>query len=207
MSNQDTEAAQAYHESTKLSYINLRNKPPIYKSYDGLQVFPLPTNFSMSKTSTLDAVAGVNPGDATTFDLGLLARCLFFSVGLVRKGVFPKAGEVRFRAAASAGGLYPIETYLVCKDIPGLEAGVYHFSPRDFALRQLRKGDYRSELYKATGDNQSIAESLATLVFTSVFWRSAWKYRARSYRYCFWDNGTILANLLATVSTEGCRHG
>ncbi len=205
MSNQDTEAAQAYHESTKLSYINLRNKPPIYKSYDELQVFPLPTDFSMSKTSTLDAVAGVGPGDVAAFDIGLLARCLFYSVGLVRKGVFPKAGEVRFRAAASAGGLYPIETYLVCKDIPGLEAGVYHFSPRDFALRQLRKGDYRSELYGATGEDSSVSGSPVTLIFTSIFWRSAWKYRARSYRYCFWDNGTILANLLATVSTEGLQ--
>ena len=203
MSNQDIEAARVYHEFTKLSYINLRNKPPIYKSYADLPVFPLPTNFSESKTSTLDAVAGVYEGDGASPDLGALARWLFFSAGLVRKGVFPKAGEVRFRAAASAGGLYPIETYLVCKDIPGLEAGVYHFSPRDFALRQLRKGDYRSELYRATGGDRSISGSSATLVFTAVFWRSAWKYRVRSYRYCFWDNGTILANLLATVSAEG----
>ena len=203
MSNRDIDAAQTYHESTKLSYINLRNKPPIYKSYAGLPSFPLPTDFSKPTTSTLNAVAGVNPGDVAALDIGTLARCLFFSVGLVRKVVFPKAGEVRFRAAASAGGLYPIETYLVCRDIPGLEAGVYHFSPRDFALRQLRKGDYRGELYRAPGVDSSVAGSPATLVFTSVFWRSAWKYRARSYRYCFWDNGTILANLLATVSAEG----
>ena len=203
MSNRDIEAARVYHESTKLSYINLRNKPPIYKSYAGLPSFPLPTDFSKPTTSTLDAVASVDRGDGASLDLGALARCLFFSAGLIRKGVFPKAGEVRFRAAASAGGLYPIEVYVVCKDIPGLDAGVYHFSPRDFALRQLRKGDYRGELYRATGGDQPISGSPATLVFTAVFWRSAWKYRVRSYRYCFWDNGTILANLLATVSAGG----
>ena len=203
MSNQDIEAAQVYHESTKLSYINLRNKPPIYKSYADLPGFPLPTNFSNPKTSTLDAVASVNQGDGASLDLDALARLLFFSAGLIRRGVFPKAGEVRFRAAASAGGLYPIETYVVCEDIPGLEAGVYHFSPRDFTLRQLRKGDYRDELYSSTGGDQSISRSSATIAFTAVFWRSAWKYRIRSYRYCFWDNGTILANLLATVSAGG----
>ena len=35
------------------------------------------------------------------------------------------------------------------------------------------------------------------------FWRSAWKYRERGYRYCYWDNGTILANLAATANTLG----
>ena len=42
MSNRDTEAARAYHEATKLSYINLNNKPPLYKRYTGLPVVPLP---------------------------------------------------------------------------------------------------------------------------------------------------------------------
>jgi SagB-type dehydrogenase family enzyme len=38
---------------------------------------------------------------------------------------------------------------------------------------------------------------------SAIFWRSTWKYRARAYRYCFWDAGTILANLLATANAEG----
>ena len=70
----------------------------------------------------------------------------------------------------------------------------------DFSLRQLRKGDYRGELSSAAGGDQAISTSPATLIFTAIFWRSAWKYRARSYRYCFWDNGTMAANLLATAS-------
>jgi SagB-type dehydrogenase family enzyme len=41
------------------------------------------------------------------------------------------------------------------------------------------------------------------LIFSAVFWRSAWKYRGRSYRYCFWDNGTIVANLLAAATAAG----
>jgi len=35
-----------------------------------------------------------------------------------------------------------------------------------------------------------------------MFWRSAWKYRARCYRYCFWDTGTMLANLLAAAAAD-----
>jgi SagB-type dehydrogenase family enzyme len=40
-------------------------------------------------------------------------------------------------------------------------------------------------------------------VFSAIFWRSTWKYRARAYRYCFWDAGTILANLLAAANADG----
>ena len=42
-----------------------------------------------------------------------------------------------------------------------------------------------------------------TIVFSTVFWRSSWKYRTRGYRYCFWDNGTVAANLLAGAAASG----
>ena len=200
MSNQGIRAALTYHLGTKLSYINLRNKPPQYKSYIGLPVIPLPTDFILPGVPTLDAVSGVDWKAKPPLDLASLAQMLFYSAGLVRKGSVRGVGEVHFRAAASAGALYPVETYLVCKEIPELEAGVYHFSPRDFSLHQLRKGDYRGELSIAAGAGEAVVTSPATIVFTAVFWRSAWKYRARSYRYCFWDNGTIVANLLAVSS-------
>jgi hypothetical protein len=40
-------------------------------------------------------------------------------------------------------------------------------------------------------------------VFTSIPWRNAWKYQARSYRHWFWDSGVIAANLLATTVSIG----
>jgi SagB-type dehydrogenase family enzyme len=107
------------------------------------------------------------------------------------------------RAASATGALYPIEIYLVCQDIPGLKAGVYHFCPGDFSLTMLRDGDYRSFLADAAGDSSSILHSPVTLVFTSIAWRNAWKYQARSYRHWFWDSGVIAANLLATTSAHG----
>jgi SagB-type dehydrogenase family enzyme len=202
MSNQDTAAARAYHESTKLCYIDLRHKPPLYKSYPGQPIVTLPTHFPWPDLPTLDAVAA--PMGIGALDLTTLAQLLFFSAGLVKKGTLTE-GEVRFRAAASAGALYPVEVYLVSGDIPGLEAGVYHFSPADFTLHQLRLGDYRGELSSAAAGADGIGLALApvTFILTALFWRSAWKYRARSYRYCFWDAGTITANLLATATAAG----
>jgi SagB-type dehydrogenase family enzyme len=204
MSNRDRDIAHLYHESTKLFYLDLQRKPPAYKRYRALLPLPLPTEISPLAVPTLEAVAAAVPAasSAQGFDLTTLAGVLFFSVGRIRTRTFVGAGEVAFRAAASAGGLYPIEAYVVCGDLPGLAAGVYHFSPADFALRCLRQGDYRGALAQAGGD-PTVATAPGTLVFSAVFWRSAWKYRVRSYRYCFWDNGTIVANLLAATTAVG----
>ena len=203
MSNQDIRTALDYHESTKLSYINLANKPPLYKFYSGLPTVSLPRDFPHPKEDTLESVASAQPRDGASINLATLAELLFFSAGLVRMGEFSAAGKLHFRAAASAGALYPVETYIVCGEIPGLGSGVYHFSPAGFLLHQLRRGDYRAELSGAAEGQASVSTSPVTFIFTAIFWRSAWKYRTRSYRYCFWDCGTMLANLLATASAKG----
>jgi SagB-type dehydrogenase family enzyme len=105
------------------------------------------------------------------------------------------------RAASATGALYPIELYVVAGDIGGLESGVYHFDPLGFRLSQLRKGDYRTEL--AAVSNNSAATAPVTIAFTSLAWKNAWKYEARSYRHWFWDGGVIAANLLAVSTSIG----
>jgi SagB-type dehydrogenase family enzyme len=39
-----------------------------------------------------------------------------------------------------------------------------------------------------------------TIICTGTYWRNAWKYQARAYRHFGWDNGTMLANLLASAT-------
>ena len=126
---------------------------------------------------------------------------MHFSAGITKQIDYPW-GAMAFRAAACTGALYHIELYVVCGDLPGLEAGVYHFDPRENALRLLRQGDYRGALVDASGNEQSVADAPAIIVYTDVFWRNACKYQAREYRHSFWDSGTILANTLAMSS--GC---
>jgi SagB-type dehydrogenase family enzyme len=79
---------------------------------------------------------------------------------------------------------------------------VYHFGPHDFALRQLRAGDYRETLVSASGEEPAVASAPAVLICTGTYWRNAWKYQARTYRHCFWDTGTIVANLLAVAAVH-----
>ncbi len=134
-------------------------------------------------------------------DLATLSRVLHFSAGITKRKRYP-GGDMYFRAAPNTGALYHIDLYLVCGDLPDLSAGVYHFGPQDFALRQLRAGDYRSVLVEASGEEPAVAQAPSLLVSASTYWRNAWKYQARAYRHCFWDAGTLHANLLAVAATE-----
>ena len=212
MRNRELEATWAYHNGTKHSadsirssphYLDWDNQPLPLKIYSTLEPIPLPNDFPFSHVPLLTAIAapGLSSSDESVPDLKTLARLFYFSAGITKQLPYP-GGTMYFRAAACTGALYHIELYLVCGDLPDLEAGVYHFSVHDFSLRRLRSGDYRRTLLEATGGEPTVAHAPAQVVCTSTYWRNSWKYQDRAYRHCFWDSGTILANLLAVASAH-----
>jgi SagB-type dehydrogenase family enzyme len=208
----DVDAIRSYHEQTKHSPARLRsdphaldwaNMPRPFKVYPDLEPLALPRDFASSTWPALAAIADAGrAADGLPLDRRALAHLLYFSAGVLRRRTYP-GGEVFYRAAACTGALYHIDCYVVCGELPDLGAGVYHFGPHDFALRRLRAGDHRAALVAAAADDPAVRCAPAVLVYASTFWRNAWKYRARAYRHCFWDSGTILANLLAVASGTG----
>ena len=155
--------------------LDWENRPHPFKDYPGLEPRALPRE---------------------------LARLLRWGAGVARTRTLPGGDVYEFRTYSSAGALYPVEVYLVCAELEDLEAGVYHFHPRELALRQLRRGDVRSALAEAAVAPE-LEEAGTVLVLTGILWRSVWKYGARAYRHLFWDAGTMLANLLALADSEG----
>ena len=204
--NRNTEAAWKYHEATKHSYDSIRSKPHLldwtnqpspFKIYPTLEALRLPSEVRQTGVAALSAIAESIPAQTSGVpDLEAVAQLLYLSAGITRRRKHP-GGEIYFRAAACTGALYEIELYVVCGDLPGLPAGVYHFSPAEFALRRLRAGDYRGVLVAATGAEPALANAPLSVICTGTYWRNAWKYQARTYRHFGWDNGTLLANLLA----------
>jgi SagB-type dehydrogenase family enzyme len=207
MENRDLQATWAYHNGTKHSYESIRanrhyldwdNQPIPFKIYSRLEPIPLPQQLSSPGVAALQtiATAAAEKTETAVPSLQILAEILYLSAGITRRRNYP-GGEILFRAAACTGALYHIDLYIVCGDVPDLPAGVYHFGPHDFALRQLRAGDYRNVLARASGREPAIVNAPVIIGCASTYWRNAWKYQSRAYRHCYWDNGTILANLLA----------
>ncbi|MYC83279.1 MAG: SagB/ThcOx family dehydrogenase [Acidobacteria bacterium] len=216
MANSDTRAALRYHQQTKHSYHSVRfgshtldwsNRPEPFKVYSDADRVPLPDRW---RESEFPALASLLPPDSpgptrSVPDLEDLARLLYHSGGITKRKPYP-GGDILFRAASCTGALYEIELYVVCGDLNGLPAGVYHFNPREFVLERLRSGDYRGLLSAAAGREPQLSRAPLTVVSTGTYWRNAWKYRARTYRHFGWDNGTVLANLLAMSRALGFSH-
>ncbi len=152
MGNDYIEASRVFHEVTKHSYTSVRSsphfldwdiKPMPYKIYPGAASVALPRDLNLSATPTLSALSSYVPaGFSASIDTAALTRILFCAGGLTRhKQVGGE--EYHFRAAASAGALYPIEIYVAAGAVEGLESGLYHFSPGDLRMTGLRRGDWR----------------------------------------------------------------
>lgn len=213
MSPQIGSVARKYHHDTKHSYRSVRsgsdgmdfsNEPMPYKIYRDLEPTPLPPEPPRSMGNAIACISGEASAKSQPLSLEILARLFFLTAGITKQ-IEAGGGSYYFRAAACTGALYHIELYLICGDVSatqgqGLSAGVYHLAVDDYSARALRRGDYRGAVAQALGRNE---RAQATFLFTSTYWRNAWKYGARTYRHCFWDGGTMLANLLATAAAFG----
>ena len=212
MKNRDLQATWAYHDETKHShesirtnrhYLDWENQPIPFKIYSKLEPMALPQDLSSSGMTAIEAISSLEgpTNNQVVPSIQTLAEILYLSAGITKRRSYP-GGEILFRAAACTGALYHIDLYLICGDLGDLEAGVYHFGPQDFALRRLRDGEHRNALVEASGREPAIAHAPAIIVCASTYWRNAWKYQSRAYRHCYWDTGTILANLLAAAAAR-----
>ncbi|WP_133124080.1 SagB/ThcOx family dehydrogenase [Nitrosotalea sinensis] len=211
MRNYEIDATWHYHNGTKHPNGMLLNRfhvyhpshrPTPYKVYKNTSSIELTLDKNPTGVLTLDAISSQESFGNTTPDLKTLAKILYCSAGITKKIKFSGLGEVDFRAASCTGALYHIEIYIVCGNIPRLDAGVYHFDPKNMRLDVIRHGDYRGLVVDATANEQSAREAPVILIFTDVFSRNSIKYQARAYRHTFWDSGTILANTLAISSAH-----
>ena len=128
-------------------------------------------------------------------DLADVSQLLWSAQGITGRG--------GFRAAPSAGALYPLELYLVAGDIEGLSAGVYWYRPKTHELIHLASGDLRKRLASAALGQSCVRRASAVLVIASVYERSAEKYGQRGRRYAHMEVGHAAQNVYLQATARG----
>ena len=102
----------------------------------------------------------------------------------------------QLRVNSSAGALYPTEIYLQIRGIKGLIDGIYHLEVATNSLTLIYELiDDGLESYILPN---CLVKGLIFLVSCAYF-RSSWKYKNRSLRYCFLDSGHHLGAIEASA--------
>jgi SagB-type dehydrogenase family enzyme len=179
------------------------NQPNLYKRYPGIEPIQLPPERipGMGKLSAILKDGGAHKIGLGPFRLTDISRLLRLTNALTAESRFP-GGNFYYRSAASAGALYPTEIYIATRDVKDLDDGLYHYAIDWHGLIPIRRGDISNYFMKHiphSGDNAPFA----IIFLTAIFFRSAWKYHDRSYRYHLLDTGHVLEN--ATLSFKALR--
>ena len=100
-----------------------------------------------------------------------------------------------YRAAPSAGALYPLEVYMIVGNVEDLAAGVYQYKPKGHELVMILEGDMRSRLTDAALGQGPVGNAAIDIVLTSVYDRITRKYGDRGVRYALIELGHVGQNI------------
>ncbi|MCS7145147.1 MAG: SagB/ThcOx family dehydrogenase [Nitrososphaerota archaeon] len=132
--------------------------------------------------------------------LGEVSQLLWAAQGITAPQVW-----TGLRTAPSAGGLYPLEVYVVVREggVDGLEAGVYHYHPHKHELSLVAEGDLSRSLMRACVDQEWVGAAAINIVFTGVVERTRVKYGARATQYVFQESGHAAQNIYLQAEALG----
>ena len=157
---------------------------------------PIISEDGMSVSEALNRRQCIRLFSTTTVTLEQLSQLLWSGNG--QKVATPSVDAVSAasRTAPSAGGLYPIELYVVVGEVKGLKAGVYHYRSTLHSLELIQEGDIRAELSRAALGQRFIETALLTVAVTAVYERTTRKYGNRgTERYVEMDAGHTAENI------------
>jgi SagB-type dehydrogenase family enzyme len=188
------EETRYHRERMPRHQLDWSKKPSPFKDYENpLSIIQLPDpkfNVVNIWETILKRRSRRNYNSKNPLDLKILSNLLWAT-----QGTTENIGEVKLRTSPSAGGLYPIETYLNVRLVENLQTGVYHFRPQFFDLEFLKSGDHSRLLSQAALHQEMVESAQITFIWTAIVERSKWKYLQRAYRYIYLDAGHIAQNL------------
>jgi SagB-type dehydrogenase family enzyme len=226
--NEETDRLFAYHQATKHTYHSVRanahyldwaNQPDPFRTYEGAPLtvlvpdpgFPNIGTFETmgARTGRTEVAAQFDSGSRDTIQLDAiwLSRMLWHSMAVSAWKKIPRTGNrYSLRVNPSSGNLHPTETYLALRGFTGIDDGLYHYRADRHALELRSPGVWTQHLAEALQIPWA-AESSLIVGLTSIFWREAWKYRDRAYRYCCHDLGHAMVSILLAARASGLPGG
>jgi SagB-type dehydrogenase family enzyme len=204
----DWDKTKQYHQHSKHDpyrsapgpgYMDWENQPDPFRRYDGAEIIKLKKSVLDEKPFFHEALLSKNipvlPLNFTT-----LSQLFFDSLAISAWKSF-QGSKWALRVNPSSGNLHPTEGYLICGPIEGINnsPSVSHYDPKSHAL------ETRTTFPNQTWGKMSEGKNIFFIGLSSIFWREAWKYGFRAFRYCHHDMGHALAAINLACSVLGWR--
>ena len=188
----------AYHERTKhhfqkyarsLGYMDWANQPHPFRYYCGAPE----TRLELSREPPAlpyDRIYEPNGLPPLPVDLGSVSDFFRYSLALT---AWKQAGTSRWalRVNPSSGNLHPTEAYVLLASIEDKDhvTTLYHYVSETHSL------ECRASFSEGIWDSlmRDLPPGSFLVGLSSVFWREAWKYGERAFRYCQHDIGHAIA--------------
>ncbi len=199
---------QRYHQESKHSPVRYANgpesldwanQPNPFRQYIGAELIPLDKELSASNVfyDQLSSGAAVPSSDLNKESI---SRLFYFSLAI---SSWKRVGSSSWalRVNPSSGNLHPTEGYLLCGPIKGLceKPMLCHYSPAEHGL-EVRTEFSQSLWQQLWGD---LPPGTFFVGLSSIFWREAWKYGLRSFRYSQLDIGHALGAISLAAAALG----
>lgn len=110
----------------------------------------------------------------------------------------------QYRAAPSAGGRHPLETYLAVRKVDGLPGGLYRYLPDTHELLPLRVDENVSiQIRAACYGEPAVGDAAVVFIWSAIPGRTEWKYAYLAHRMIAMEAGHVCQNLYLAAQSCG----
>ncbi|MGY8761171.1 MAG: SagB/ThcOx family dehydrogenase [Nitrospinaceae bacterium] len=189
-----------YHRSAPSpGYMDWENQPDPFRHYEGAETIKL-QKVSLNEGPLFHKA--LQPGNTSPLPLNFetLSQLFFDSLAISAWKSF-QGSKWALRVNPSSGNLHPTEGYLICGPLEGVSSSpsVSHYCPKTHGL------EMRTTFSNQTWEQMGSPENTFFIGLSSIYWREAWKYGLRAFRYCHHDMGHALAAINVACSALGWR--
>lgn len=179
---------------------------PAEPAWGGRPSVPLPEPLPLPEITLADAIEQRSSSTiyaARPLPLTTLAGLLEGAAGIRDHRPGYNVRDFPVRRAPSAGGLAPVDLYVVANDVTGLDQGLYYYRPSGPELTVVDSGNMRGKVAETGIAADWLFHAPAVLFLTVDMARVEWKYGVRSYRYVHVDLGVLTQNLYLVATGLG----
>ena len=199
-----------YHNNSKHGYYSFApgpgymdwdSQPDPFRKYEGAETVSLRQTPPKERPFFSEALKG-SLFDSSQVNFDSISQLFYDSLAISAWKSY-QGTKWALRVNPSSGNLHPTESYLISGPIMGLTNSptISHYSPLSHSL-EIR-ANFPNEVW--TKMVKGLPADTIFIGLSSIYWREAWKYGLRAFRYCHHDLGHAMAAISFSCACLGWR--